>query len=490
MQETEILRTRIKSGLPTISDYADALTNPYGRFRTLREVEPQTDARGEVVFFAGNNAAVFPVRTAEGPTTLKCYIKNRLHAGEVYSYLSSQRDPLLTPVRLLEEEIFVHSMFGGDGRYDVVAAEWVDGITLETAIRRASRGDGFTFGELSEAFECIALELLSREWAHGDLKPENIIVRPGGSLCLIDYDAMFVPALAGQRTLEIGTPPYQHPARDEAMFDKSLDDYAVAIIAASLRALALDPLLYKRYNRSDNIILYPADILSGQSEAYDEILRLFASRGEHDSYDLALSLCTPSPRIHGLAEKLRPRAVYPATEHELPKVADIAPEYVAAYPEPCISSGGLWGYRDGEGREVIPAIYDTAHAFSDGVAIVRIHGRWQAIDPTGMVVLDCVEYGTVKPFSEGLAAVCTWDGRWGYITREGLPVIEPCYEMAGIFRELLALVRTEGRYGYIDPAGHWAIRPVYDHATGFRKGRATVQQNGEIFEIGLNGEKL
>ncbi len=489
MRGTEMLRTRIRGGLPTISEYADALANPYGRFRTLEGVEPYTDARGDVVFFAGNNAAVFPVSTSRGTTTLKCYIKNGLHAKEVYSYLSARHDPLLTPARLLEDEIFVHSMFGEDGWHDVVAMEWVGGTTLETAIRRASREDGFNFGALSAAFEDLGRELLSREWAHGDLKPENIIVRADGTLCLIDYDAMFVPALAGLHTLEVGTPPYQHPARDRTLFDKSLDDYAIAVIAASLRALALDPGLYKRYNRSDNIILYPADILSGRSEAYGEMMRLFASRGGHDSYNLALSLGSPSPRIPGLAKKLQRRPLYTPVDGELPKAADIKSTYTAAYPEPYMD-GGLWGYRDGTGREVIPAMYETAHAFSNGLAVVRIHGRWQVIDPSGTVVLDCADYSVVKPFSEGLAAVCTKGGQWGYITREGLTAVEPRYEMAGLFRDGLALACSGNSYGYIDHSGQWAIQPVYGYATGFRDGRATVQLNDEIFEIGTNGEKV
>ncbi len=489
MHDPEIPHTRIKASLPTISDYVNAFMNPYGRFRTLDGVEPQIDARGEVVFFAGNNAAVFPVRTTQGTTTLKCYIKNGLHAREIYSFLAAGQDPLLTPVRRLEEEIFVHGAFGNDGWYDVVATDWVAGVTLETAIRRASRGDGFTFDALSRSFERLAGELLTREWAHGDLKPENIIVRPDGSLCLIDYDAMFIPSLAGRHTLEVGTPPYQHPARDEMLFDKSLDDYAIATIATNLRALVLDPSLYNRYNRSDNKILYPPDILSGQSKAYDEILQLFAQNGEHDSYDLARSLCTPSPRIPGLARKLRHTVAYPTAEHELPKAADVGSTYTAAYPEP-YTIGGLWGYRNGAGREVTPAIYTAAHSFSEGVAVVCIHGRWQAIDTAGHVVLDFPGYSVVKPFSEGLAAACSGDGRWGYISREGAAAVEPRYEMAGTFREGLALVRSGGRYGYIDRTGHWAIRPVFDYATGFRNGRAMVECNGGMFEIGPDGEKM
>lgn len=119
----DTVTARRKGRLPTISDYADALANPRGRFRTLGEVEPQIDARGDVIFFAGNNAAVFPVSTAHGPATLKCYIKNGLHAKEIYSRLAGSHDPLLATARRLEYEIFVYDALGSGSWYDAVVAD-------------------------------------------------------------------------------------------------------------------------------------------------------------------------------------------------------------------------------------------------------------------------------------------------------------------------------------------------------------------------------
>lgn len=47
--------------------------------------------------------------------------------------------------------------------------------------------------------------LLSQEFVHGDLKPDNIIVREDGRLVLVDYDGMFVPAMRGQKARELGS---------------------------------------------------------------------------------------------------------------------------------------------------------------------------------------------------------------------------------------------------------------------------------------------
>lgn len=490
MWDTGLLQAKTKSALPTISDYLDTFNNPYGCFRTLGEPEPQTNARGEIIFYAGNNSAIFPAEIEQGKISLKCYIKNGLYTNEIYSYLSHVDDPLLTPIRLLKEEIFVYDVFGNGSYHDIVCAEWVNGITLETALRRAARNDGFTYSELSAAFERMALQLLDREWAHGDLKPENIIVRPDGTLRLIDYDAMFIPELSGRRTLEIGTPPYQHPLRDETMFDKHLDDYAVALIAVSLRALALEPTLYGRYNRADNIIIYPSDIFGGGSEAYEEMLRLFARRGDHASYDLALSLQAGSIQIINLRESLRPhRVIYPSVGKPAMKAAEKSPTYNKNNSCPKLfSENGRWGFRDHTGRNIIPPVYEDAYEFSEGAALVRIDGIWQFLDTAGNMILDCSQYDSVKPFSEGYTPVRA-AGKWGYLAMDGRIAIEPAFDMAGIFHEGLAVVRVGGKYGYIDRDGGIVIPPVYEYATGFRNGRAEVKLKEETFLIDTCGDR-
>jgi DNA-binding helix-hairpin-helix protein with protein kinase domain len=94
---------------------------------------------------------------------------------------------------------------------------------------------------LARNFDILCGELLAQEWAHGDLKPENIVVASDGGMTPVDCDAMWIPAFAGRRACELGTPPYRHPERDESWFDKRIDDYSIKFISAALHALALDP---------------------------------------------------------------------------------------------------------------------------------------------------------------------------------------------------------------------------------------------------------
>ena len=51
----------------------------------------------------------------------------------------------------------------------------------------------------------MAAWLRSQSFAHGDIKPDNTMVRPDGTLTLVDYDGMFVPAMKGQKSPTVGT---------------------------------------------------------------------------------------------------------------------------------------------------------------------------------------------------------------------------------------------------------------------------------------------
>ena len=62
----------------------------------------------------------------------------------------------------------------------------------------------------------------------------------GGSLALrlIDYDGMYVPALAGTRSGEVGLPAYQHPQRiREGTYNAEVDRFSHLVIYTAIRCL-------------------------------------------------------------------------------------------------------------------------------------------------------------------------------------------------------------------------------------------------------------
>ena len=126
---------------------------------------------------------------------------------------------------------------------DYVAKHYRDRVLMEQLCYRFCR---------------MAAWLRTQPFAHGDLKPDNIIVRPDGSLTLVDYDGMFVPAMAGQQSPTLGTRDFTHPLRTPADFDETIDDFALASIALSLKAISLSPDLLEQYGASGRL-LFAAD---------------------------------------------------------------------------------------------------------------------------------------------------------------------------------------------------------------------------------------
>jgi serine/threonine protein kinase len=268
--------------LPAITDYIDAFENPAGIFRTLGEPAVERDIYGVPQFTAGNSAAIFTRLDGGGQRRfIKCYIRPNPHLRTIYGYIELLRPTLLPSVKLLREEIFIHPLGGEPGWVDVVEGEWTEGETLAVAVARAAKaGDAVRLGELADAFDELCAELTAAEWSHGDLKPENIVVRGGGAtspFALIDCDAMWIPALDGARAAELGTPEYRHPARTAEHFDKTIDDYPAWLISVSLRALSIAPELYTKYNTPELLLLSPDEIIAGKSPAFGEILELFTT---------------------------------------------------------------------------------------------------------------------------------------------------------------------------------------------------------------------
>ncbi|WP_211642741.1 leucine-rich repeat protein, partial [Porphyromonas levii] len=104
--------------------------------------------------------------------------------------------------------------------------------------------------------------LRSQPFAHGDIKPDNIIVKESGELVLIDYDGMYVSSMAGESSPTMGTQDFRHPLRTSATFDDTIDDFSLASIALSLKAISLDSTLLDRFGAPDRLLFSAKDYLN------------------------------------------------------------------------------------------------------------------------------------------------------------------------------------------------------------------------------------
>lgn len=397
----------------TLRQYLTSLADTHGLTRTLGQIEVCRDEEGRMRYTVGNSAIVFRIRREGRIRSLRCYMHHPRHLAEIYGE------------RLLPQELFIYTSPAGGVWTDVVLGDWIEGVTLhEAVVEAAEAGDRARLRSLAAAFDRMAAALTADDWAHGDLKPENIIADGRGRLHLIDFDAMFLPAFAGQHSPELGTAAFQHPARTVRDFDASLDDYPAALISTALHALAIDPTLYARYSDADGLLFTPQKI--GADEALGEALALFEQAGLAAQYRTARLLRAPSLRLPGLPELLARSAQTEemAGAEKTTGTADgdsgaaghpadgIAAEAVELFVE-----NGLWGYRTPE-QVVVPPLYDCGFDFTEGLAAVRLGATWHYIDGAGRTRISCPGCEAVKPFRNGRAPVVR-GGRRREIDRTG-----------------------------------------------------------------------
>ena len=105
--------------------------------------------------------------------------------------------------------------------------------------------------------------------------------------------------------------------------------------------------------------------------------------------------------------------------------------------------GGKWGFKDKNGQEVIPPIYDEVFNFKEDMA--------------------CVERKQL----------------FGYINRENELVIPYRFECASSFSEGYACVGDENKCGFINKQGDVVVPFVYDACTAVVDGRSHVKKDGK-----------
>ena len=192
---------------------------------------------------------------------MKCFTEEQEGRAEAYRQIADELEfvdsSYITFVKYLDKEIFVDSSCEED-EFPVLLMDWIDGETMECYIAENYQ-DNYAMAMLCYRFCKMAAWLRSQPFAHGDIKPDNIMVRPDGNLTLVDYDGMFVPVMKGQKSPTIGTKDFSHPLRTVDDFDETIDDFALASIALSLKAISMNSKLLDTYGASDRLLFLEND---------------------------------------------------------------------------------------------------------------------------------------------------------------------------------------------------------------------------------------
>ena len=250
---------------PLISEYLAAIREAKDNLDKLSHLVPVLDKYGEPYRSSGAFAVVFKMKDEQTGKcyALKCFTEEQEGRAEAYRQIAEELEfvdsPYITSVKYLEKELFVDSNCE-DEEFPVLLMDWIEGETMETYVA-ANYTDTHAMSMLCYRFCKMAAWLRSQSFAHGDIKPDNIMVRPDGTLTLVDYDGMFVPAMKGQKSPTVGTKDFSHPLRTIDDFDETIDDFALASIALSLKAISLNPSLLDQYGASDRLLFSAADYL-------------------------------------------------------------------------------------------------------------------------------------------------------------------------------------------------------------------------------------
>ena len=243
---------------PLISEYVRAIQDASSNLDKLAHLVPVLDDHGEPYRSSGAFAIVFKMKDEQTGKcyALKCFTEEQEGRAEAYRQIADELEfvdsSYITSVKYLDKEIFVDSSCEED-EFPVLLMDWIDGETMENYIAENYQ-DNYAMAMLCYRFCKMAAWLRSQPFAHGDIKPDNIMVRPDGTLTLVDYDGMFVPAMKGQKSPTIGTKDFSHPLRTIDDFDETIDDFALASIALSLKAISLKPSLFDEYGAADRLL--------------------------------------------------------------------------------------------------------------------------------------------------------------------------------------------------------------------------------------------
>ena len=248
---------------PLISEYVRAIQDASNNLDELAYLVPVQDDHGEPYRSSGAFAVVFKMKNEQTGKcyALKCFTEEQEGRAEAYRQIADELEfvdsSYITSVKYLDKEIFVDSSCEED-EFPVLLMDWIDGETMETYIAENYQ-DNYAMAMLCYRFCKMAAWLRSQPFAHGDIKPDNIMVRPDGNLSLVDYDGMFVPAMKGQKSPTIGTKDFSHPLRTVDDFNETIDDFALASIALSLKAISLKPSLLDEYGAADRLLFSAED---------------------------------------------------------------------------------------------------------------------------------------------------------------------------------------------------------------------------------------
>ena len=202
----------------------------------------------------GGRAIVYKYRTRSGGLkALRLWyrevsgdMKQRYEA--LGTYFAQHAEGYTARFRYHDQGILVKNGTTNEQRvFPLVEMDWIEHVTLLKRIDDLCLcGDQAGLQDLLERWQVLVTKMHAAQIAHGDLCGDNVIVRPGGDLMLIDYDATYIPPLKKMGPVVEGKRDFQHPQWDQRPYDESMDAFSALLIYTAISALQVSPDLWKK----------------------------------------------------------------------------------------------------------------------------------------------------------------------------------------------------------------------------------------------------
>ncbi len=368
---------------PSPVEYVEALQNPRSCFRdlTFQRSHVTLDSMGLPRIASGNFACVFQLNYETTRFAVRCFTKQVIDQDRHYTLLGQHLSGFLLR-SLAEFEYLTEGVIIGGSCFPIVKMEWVEGETLDIFVKNHLR-EPETLRRLAAQWRGLLAGLRGANMAHGDLQHGNILVDKNGWMRLVDYDAMFIPVLRGEKSPELGHPNYQHPDRAPEQYDQGIDNFAAFVVYLSLIGLASDPGLWADFNSGDNLVLTKADYMDiPHSDCAKRLLRssdITASKSAVYLERICSTAPSKVPDLESIIEHLN----------------------VAACPEPLATQAAVVPVRGSRSSESVSAMI-TCPKCAYGNPASLIYCARCATQISG-VMRKCTHCGQLAP---ALAAFC------------------------------------------------------------------------------------
>ena len=373
---------------PLISEYVKAIQDAGDNLEQLAHLTPVLDDHGEPYRSSGAFAVVFKMQDKRTGKyyALKCFTEEQEGRADAYRQIADELDlldsPYITSVKYMEKELFVDSQCEED-EFPVLLMDWVDGETMEAYIAANYRNQSAML-MLSYRFGKMAAWLRSQSFAHGDVKPDNIIIRPDGSLTLVDYDGMFVSSMKGSKSPTIGTKDFCHPLRTVDDFNETIDDFSLASIALSLKAISMKSTLLDIYGASDRLLFSENDYRNpSNSKVISALQGLMCDKDFCTLYSLFML---------ALARKELSACSFRLFVGEKPNITSVMDEDLSTTPteeelkEAFIDEWGAKYSKDGRKLLKVPKELSGAYPVKEGTRIICNGAFWHCSSLAEIVI--------------------------------------------------------------------------------------------------------